>query len=178
MQFTETPLEGAFLITPKAKRDPRGEFIKIFNRIQYEENGVDFGTREIFFSTSFSNVIRGMHFQAPPYEHDKIIFCAEGVILDVLLDLRKSSDTYGTAFSQELSSQNRLTVLVPRGLAHGFLSLASHSVVVYATDCEYSDSHERGVRWDSFGFDWRCRDPILSDRDQNLPSLADIESPF
>ena len=95
-----------------------------------------------------------MHFQLPPHDHDKLVYCIRGRVMDVLLDLRKSSPTYGRSFGNEISANNHLMLYIPKGVAHGFLSLEDDSVLVYKTTTIHFPSHDAGVRWDSFGYTW------------------------
>ena len=119
-----------------------------------------------------------MHFQVPPAHHAKIVTCLSGVVLDVILDLRKSSPTFGLVESLELSESNRHFLFIPSGFAHGFLSLTEDSVVHYLTGAEHSPKHDKGIRWNSFGFKWPVSNPVVSDRDSELPLFSDFESPF
>ena len=119
-----------------------------------------------------------MHFQVPPHDHQKIIYCIRGRVLDVLLDLRKSSPTFGQAVGIELSQQNKHLLFVPKGFAHGFLSLENDSCLVYKTDAVHAPQHDQGIRWDSFGFDWPNVNPLVSGRDLIHTVFADFSSPF
>lgn len=134
--------------------------------------------REEFFSTSSKDVLRGMHFQTPPHAHQKLIYCITGRVLDVLLDLRRSSPTYGQSIALELSAANRHVLFVPVGFAHGFLSLEDHSCLVYKTDAVHAPQHDAGIRWDSFGFDWPADSPLISGRDLTHPEFSEFRSPF
>jgi len=180
MQFIDTPFRQLFVIAPFRHSDLRGEFVKTYHAERFQHVGIEFKLREEFFSVSKKDVLRGMHFQTPPFEHQKFVYCTEGNILDVLLDLRKNEPTYGKTFSVELSAVNRLMVWIPIGFAHGFLSLADNSCVVYKTDREHNPICDMGIRWDSFGFNWTTRmDSVeLSQRDMLHPSFAAFDSPF
>ncbi len=134
--------------------------------------------RESFYSTSRRGVLRGMHFQTPPHSHAKLVYCIRGSALDVVVDLRKSSPRYGAAASAELSEKNHQQLFIPTGLAHGFLALESDTVLVYMTTTVHSPSHDMGIHWDSFGFDWGTEAPTLSARDARLPTLGAFDSPF
>jgi dTDP-4-dehydrorhamnose 3,5-epimerase len=173
-----TEIEGVMRLHPVIFRDARGEFVKTFHSEQFRELGLDFEPREQFFSTSHRDVIRGMHFQNPPADHSKLIFCLQGTVLDVALDLRKSSRTFGKFVSTELSESNRTCLYIPRGCAHGFISLTEPSLVIYQTSTVHDPKHDAGVRWDSFGLEWPCANPILSDRDRQFPKLSEFPSPF
>lgn len=158
--------------------DLRGQFVKTFNDTAFKERGIDFVTRESYFSVSAKDVIRGMHFHVPPHEHDKIVFCPHGAILDVLVDLRKGEGSYGQVYSALLSAANHKAFFIPRGFAHGFRSLEEQSVTYYLVSGEYVAAADGGIAYDSIGFDWACTLPVISDRDRQFPSLADFDSPF
>jgi dTDP-4-dehydrorhamnose 3,5-epimerase len=173
-----TNLDGVFLLRPDIFRDHRGLFVKTYQTKMFADLGIAFIPKEEFFSISNRNVVRGMHFQIPPYDHAKIVYCLNGSILDVVVDLRKSSATYRQCWASELNDKSRELVFIPRGCAHGFLSREDGTLVVYATSTEYSPEQDKGVRWDSFGFDWQCTKPILSERDTSFPPLGAFASPF
>jgi dTDP-4-dehydrorhamnose 3,5-epimerase len=178
MELIPTELPGLQVIRPQISRDARGSFVKTFHAGRFQELGVPFEPREEFFSTSGRDVIRGMHFHVPPEAHAKLVYCVTGAVLDVVLDLRKNSPTFGRFHARELSAANREMFFIPIGFAHGFLSLEDNTTMVYQTSTVYSAPHDAGVRWDSFGFDWPVKNPILSARDQGLPGLAEFSSPF
>jgi dTDP-4-dehydrorhamnose 3,5-epimerase len=177
-QFNQTPLKDAYLINMQASLDARGDFIKTFHGSTFLQNGIDFVLKESYFSHSKTDVIRGMHFQLPPHDHSKIVFCPEGAILDVIVDLRKDSATYGQYYAHELSSVNHLAYYIPHGFAHGFKALADNSITYYLVSSEYSKDHDTGILYNSFGFDWGVGKPIISARDLSFPALVDFKSPF
>ena len=152
--------------------------MKPYNVGQYIALGLNFEILEVYYSTSQKNVIRGMHLQLPPYDHTKVVFCSKGSVLDVLVDLRKKEPTYGLVSSVELSGANALQVFVPRGVAHGFLSIEDGSILTYLTSSVHIPSHDSGIRWDSFGFNWGVSQEIVSDRDKSLERFKEFESPF
>jgi dTDP-4-dehydrorhamnose 3,5-epimerase len=158
--------------------DHRGSFTKAFHEDSLWEKGISFTLRESYFSCSAKGVIRGMHFQTPPAQHAKIVFCPVGGILDVILDLRKASPTYGQAFSAELTAENHLALYIPEGFAHGFKALTEGAMTYYLVSSVHSPDHDAGIRWDSFGFNWEVETPVLSDRDKGFGTLADFRSPF
>lgn len=176
---TPLPLPGAWAFAPPCHRDNRGAFVKTFHAPSHIAEGLHFELREEFYSVSHRGVLRGMHFQTPPYDHQKLVTCVAGRVLDVLLDLRHGSHAYGQACSLELDAKNPLAVWIPKGLAHGFLSLEDDSCVTYKTDREYAPDHDAGVRWDSFGFAWPLlEEPIVSPRDRRHPPWGEFASPF
>lgn len=123
-------------------------------------------------------MIRGMHFQTPPAQHAKIVFCPVGEILDVVLDLRKNSPTFGQHFSQILSAENHLALYIPEGCAHGFRALTEGAMTFYLVSSVHNPAHDKGIRWDSFGFDWGAEAPVMSERDGSFPQMQDYDSPF
>ncbi|HRO43189.1 MAG TPA: dTDP-4-dehydrorhamnose 3,5-epimerase family protein [Flavipsychrobacter sp.] len=172
------PLKGAAIITLPAFQDNRGSFIKTFHETTLIENQLEFQLKESYFSFSHKDVIRGMHFQLPPFQHAKIVFCPCGAILDVILDLRKESYTYGQYFAHELSEDNHKAYYIPEGFAHGFKALTEKAMTYYLVSSEYHKESDTGIRYDSFGFDWATKNPILSERDLSFPTLENFVSPF
>ena len=166
------------LIQPKAHLDHRGSFVKTWHPDLLAAHGVAMNFAEEFYSVSPRGVLRGMHFQAPPQAHDKLVYCVTGRILDVVLDLRKDQPTYGQSWSWELSEKNACLLFIPAGFAHGFLALGERNAVIYKTSTVHSPAHDRGVRWDSFGFSWPETTPVISDRDKGLPAFREFQSPF
>lgn len=171
-------LPGLQVLSLPHSTDVRGSFTKAFHEGSLREKGIDFSLRESYFSLSGRDVIRGMHFQTPPHQHAKIVFCPVGEILDVVLDLRASSPTYGQHFSQVLSAENHLALYIPEGCAHGFRALTEGAMTFYLVSSVYSPAHDTGIRWDSFGFDWGVDAPLMSDRDKGFMGLAEFHSPF
>jgi dTDP-4-dehydrorhamnose 3,5-epimerase len=180
LRVTPLPLAGACTIEPMVFGDERGTFVKTLHAAQLAEAGLHFELREEFYSTSHRGVLRGMHFQTPPHAHQKLVSCIAGRVLDVLVDLRRGSATYGKSCSIELSADSPQVVWIPSGFAHGFLSLTDGATVLYRTDCEHAAQNDGGIRWNSFGFDWSLpsNELIISPRDRAHPALADFVSPF
>jgi dTDP-4-dehydrorhamnose 3,5-epimerase len=180
LQIEPLPLAGACRIQPITFADERGQFVKTFHAGQLADAGLRFELREEFFSISRRGVLRGMHFQAPPYDHQKLVCCLHGRALDVLLDLRTASPTYGRHCAIELAAAAPQLVWVPRGVAHGFLSLEDNTSMLYKTDREHAPAQDAGILWNTFGCDWpRLADPpIVSPRDRQHPAFADFVSPF
>jgi dTDP-4-dehydrorhamnose 3,5-epimerase len=171
-------LPGAFLITLAASEDMRGTFVKTFHEDTLREAGISFTLRESYFSLSKKDVIRGMHFQTPPHQHAKIVFCPQGAIMDVIVDMRKGSPTFGKHFAHELSASNNKAYYIPEGFAHGFKSLTDDAITYYLVSSVYSQPHDTGIRYDSIGFDWQVNNPIISQRDLSFPTLQEFDSPF
>jgi dTDP-4-dehydrorhamnose 3,5-epimerase len=178
MKFDPTPLSGALVLTLPAHADARGLFVKTFHDALFKAADVEFTLRESYFSISERNVIRGMHFQLPPHQHSKIVFCPRGAILDVIVDLRRESPTYGQYLAQELSADNHKAFFIPEGFAHGFKALTEGAMTYYLVSSEYSQQHDTGIRYDSFGFDWQADNPLLSPRDLSFDRLENFDSPF
>lgn len=178
MNIIKTKLDGVFIIEPVVFNDDRGEFVKTFHKDTFIKHNMAFDFLESYYSTSQKGVIRGMHFQAPPQDHVKLVYVTRGSIKDVVLDLRKGSPTYGQSESFELSDKNHHSVYIGKGFAHGFLSLADDSSVTYCQTTQYSKDHDGGIRFDSFGFDWGVKEPIMSQRDKAFPGLKEFDSPF
>jgi dTDP-4-dehydrorhamnose 3,5-epimerase len=174
----ETPFQGARLLEPFVFRDERGEFTKTYHQDFFTQMGLPFVPKEEFISVSQKGVLRGMHFQVPPCDCNKVVYCISGCVLDVLLDIRSSSGTFGKCYATEISSDNRRILFAPQGMAHGFIVLSTEATMVYKTDHVYSADHDAGIRWDSFGFPWPCAAPVLSRRDQRHPSFNEFISPF
>ncbi len=179
MQFTDELLPGVWLVRLKRLDDARGSFVKTYAQSVFEAiPGVPaFDLREEFYSYSHRDVVRGMHFQLPPHDHVKLVYCANGSAHDVLLDLRRGPG-YGRVAAVHLDAAEPALVVVPRGVAHGFRALEDHTLMVYKTSSEHAPQHDAGVHWASFGFDWGCAQPLLSARDALHPALADFASPF
>lgn len=170
-------LPGVFLLQNPKSKDKRGEFIKTYHNQQLQELGLILEAKEEFYSISKKNVVRGMHFQIPPNDHSKIVYCPYGRVNDVLLDLR-AGDGYGRYASVELSSDNNFSLYIPSGIAHGFLSLSDDSIVMYKTSTVHSPHSDLGIRWDSFGYSWNVINPILSERDRNHLLFSDFKTLF
>lgn len=176
MEIIESNLNGVVVLQNKKFEDHRGVFVKTFHREIFEEAGLQSDFKESFFSFSRKNVIRGMHFQMPPHDHAKLVYVTHGEILDVAVDVRKNSPTFGEYFSVVLSGKNAKSIYLGKGFAHGFLTLSDQACVVYLTTTVHAPSHDFGIRWDSFGFDWdSVKEPILSYRDNSFIDLKAFE---
>lgn len=178
MKLSDTTIPGLRIIELPAFTDDRGLFVKTFHDTTLQDADIHFRLKESYFSLSKKDVIRGMHFQLPPYEHAKIVFCPKGAILDVVVDLRKGSVTYGEHFAQELSAGNHLAYYIPEGCAHGFKALTDDAMTYYLVSSEYNKEHDTGIRYDSFGFDWGVQEPVVSVRDLSFQTLEAFDTPF
>ncbi|RZK09900.1 MAG: dTDP-4-dehydrorhamnose 3,5-epimerase [Flavobacterium sp.] len=178
MQFETTEIEGVYLIKPFHFEDARGSFVKTFHAGEFAEKGLETDFKESFYSSSVRGVIRGMHFQLPPHDHAKIVFATQGEILDVVVDLRKNSATYGKSASFKLTEENKNQLYIPRGLAHGFCALTDAATLFYFVSSVHNKASDSGIRYDSFGFHWPVENPIVSDRDLSFVKLEEFYSPF
>ena len=158
--------------------DKRWFFKKTFNSHAFKEYGINFKIKESYVSCSKKNVIRGMHFQIPPFSHKKAIACISGKALDVVVDMRKNSPTYGKVNSFLLNSTDDKLLLIDEGIAHGFVALENKTLLQYFLSSIYSEKHDKGVKWSSINYNWGINKPIISDRDKHLPEFNDYNSPF
>ena len=157
--------------------DLRGSFSKVLSAPIRATMGYDLDVREIFWTKSHKDVIRGMHLQLPPHEGAKVVWVTTGAIRDVVIDLRPSSPTFKKHCVFEMNSSSGL-LFIPVGCGHGYEVLSEEAVVNYAQECDYAPESDSGVRWNSFGCEWLTQHPIVSERDAALPTLADFNSPF
>lgn len=177
-EFIPLKLKGAFEIRFKSFSDARGILKKTLHRSSFEKAGLNCEFVEQLYTVSHKDVVRGMHFQVPPYDHEKLVHCIKGRATDVILDLRKSSGTYGQWDKVELSEAVASMVYIPRGMAHGYHALDNETIMLYGVTSEHEPGADAGVRWDSFGYDWGVGSPILSERDQKLAAFNEYASPF
>ena len=173
-----TRLPDLFELQPIVRGDSRGSFIKIFHSDNFAKLGFDTDFKEEYYSTSIKNVLRGMHFQTPPADHVKLVCCLEGAVKDVVVDLRKKSATFGKHCAFELSAEKFNMLYIPKGFAHGFLTLSEQATMLYNVTSVYSPENDKGILWSSCGIDWQCDAPIISERDLNHPTLDEFASPF
>jgi len=180
MKIIKTFIENLLVIEPQLFRDDRGFFYESYNKKKLDKK-----IKIVFVqdneSKSIKGVIRGLHFQAPPLEQTKLVSCVSGNILDVAVDLRTNSKTYGKSFSIELSSENNKQLFIPRGFAHGFQVLSETAIVNYKVDNYYNSKSESGLIWNDkdLSIDWKLNiKPILSKKDLKLMSFKDLKSPF
>lgn len=165
MNIEITEFNDLYILEYNSFYDNRGEFVKTIYKDIFEDNKLEWNFAESFYSVSHKNVFRGMHFQYSPNDHEKLVYVVKGTILDVVLDLRFHSETYGKYFTIELSDKNRKGLYIGKGLAHGFLSLENDTIVEYHTTTVQSKESEGGIKWNSFGFDLNIQNPIISTRD-------------
>ncbi|TAJ02032.1 dTDP-4-dehydrorhamnose 3,5-epimerase [Pectobacterium versatile] len=171
MKINTTNLANLYEIENRLFKDERGFFVKTYHAPTFIENSLENNFTESFYSTSHKGVLRGMHFQLPPYDHTKLVYCASGEILDVVVDIRIGSKTFGNYFSTILSAEKANALYIGRGYAHGFLTLSESATMVYMTSTIHAPDYDAGIRWDSFGFDWGIDKPIISTRDLSFNPL-------
>ena len=177
MKIHPLGISGSYRIENFKFLDTRGSFIKTFNHDFFLRSGLSFDFRESYYSSSIKNVLRGMHFQKPPLEHDKLVYVTQGKIIDVIVDLRLESSTYKKVISRELEAFGD-SIYIPIGCAHGFLTISDSAVVVYNQTTVYHPDSDRGIRWNTIDYNWGLENPILSERDANFQSFEDFETPF
>lgn len=179
MNVMKTELPGVLILAPKVYQDARGYFFETWNRSVLAEHGVVCDFIQDNESRSQYGVLRGLHYQAAPYTQAKLVRVISGKVLDVVVDIRKGSPTFGRHISLELSGENKLQVFIPRGFAHGFAVLSAEAVFAYKCDNQYMPSAERGIRFDDpdLAIDWQVKPEqwILSPKDTVLPDFAGIE---
>ena len=182
MNIIQTKIPGLVIIEPKVFKDPRGYFFESFSQREFEEK-----VRKINFvqdneSMSSYGVMRGLHFQAPPFTQSKLVRCVKGKVLDVAVDIRKGSPTYGQHVAVELTEENLLMTFIPRGFAHGFAVLSETAVFQYKCDNFYAPQADGGISIldESLGIDWQIPmdKALLSEKDTKHPLLKDFDSPF
>ncbi|MCF6764290.1 dTDP-4-dehydrorhamnose 3,5-epimerase family protein [Thiotrichales bacterium 19S3-7] len=180
MQFKELNMSGVYEISPRIVKDDRGAFVKTFHEGIFHQHGLlETEFKEEYYSISKEATLRGLHFQLPPDEHVKLVYCIEGKVQDVLLDLRKGSPSYLKAITLELSGSCSNVLYIPKGIAHGFLTISDQAVMVYKTSTVYVPESDYGVSWKSCEGIWQITKPlILSERDQLHPLVANFKSPF
>lgn len=181
MKIIKTDIDSVYILEPKVFGDHRGWFMETYSKRKFEELGIDI--EFIQDNHSFSaqkGALRGLHFQINPKAQTKLVRCTKGKILDVAVDIRKGSPTYKNWVAVELTEENKKQLLIPKGFAHGFLSLTDNVEVQYKVDEYYAPDCDRSIRFDDpeIGVDWGIRNPILSEKDVKAPLLKDSDSNF
>jgi len=177
-EFKRLRVPGVVEILPRVFADARGTFVKTFRSDFPAEYGIATVYAEEYYSVSKRGVLRGMHFQLPPHDHDKLVYCTAGEVLDAVLDLRVGSPTYGEAATVTLTGERANMLFIPRGCAHGFYTLSESATMMYKVTSVYAPQHDAGIRFDSAAIEWPAGEPIMSDRDKGFPALRDFASPF
>lgn len=178
MELIETAISGCYELQPVICKDNRGSFVKTFHTDIFAKYGLVTNFMEEYYSISKKNVLRGLHFQIPPKQHTKLVYCISGEVLDVVVDLRKQSDTYKQYQIFNISSEKTNMIYIPEGMAHGFFVLSDIATMMYKVTSVYSQENDCGVLWNSAGIPWPNMNPIVSNRDNTFSPLDNFKSPF
>jgi dTDP-4-dehydrorhamnose 3,5-epimerase len=180
MRIIDTPFADLFVIEPKVWKDDRGYFYESFREDFFKEINIDLSLVQDNQSLSQKGTIRGLHFQAPPFEQGKLVRVLQGAVLDVVVDIRKKSTTYGQSFAIELNDQNHLQLWIPPGFAHGFSTLADQTIFCYKCSNYYHKASEGGICFndETLAIDWKVPAIHVSEKDYLLPTFKDFISPF
>ena len=181
MKIIKTDIKDVFIIEPKVFGDHRGWFTETYSKEKFKEFGIDIDFMQDNHSLSAQKgTLRGLHFQLNPKAQTKLVRCTKGKILDVAVDIREGSPTYKKWIAVELTEENKKQLLIPKGFAHGFLTLTDDVEVQYKVDEYYSPENDRGIRFDDpeIGVVWGIDGPVLSDKDLNAPSLKESDINF
>jgi len=180
MEFINTPIKDLFIIQPKVFEDERGHFFESYTQKSFEEKNISANFIQDNQSLSQKGVLRGLHFQAPPFTQGKLVRVLKGAVLDVALDIRKKSPTYGNHFSIELNEKNKTMLWVPEGFAHGFSTLEDNTIFLYKCTKYYNKNSEGCILWNDtmLRVDWKISNPTLSEKDKLGTKFNDFISPF
>ncbi|MEJ6793698.1 MAG: dTDP-4-dehydrorhamnose 3,5-epimerase [Flavobacteriales bacterium] len=180
MNIIKTPIENLLVLEPKVFEDERGYFFESFNKKKFEDIGIKESFVQDNQSLSNKNVLRGLHFQAPPFAQGKLVRVITGSVLDIAVDIRKESATYGKYFSIILSEQNKKMFWIPPGFAHGFLTLEDKTIFSYKCSGDYNPSSEGSLLWNDpqLNIEWNIDEPIVSAKDQEAQAFTSFKSPF
>ncbi len=180
MEIVKTKISDLYIIKPKVFEDLRGYFFESYNKQEFLRLGIDQNFVQDNESMSQKGVLRGLHFQRPPFAQGKLVRVMQGSVLDVAVDIRKSSPTYGKWEAVELNQENKWMYWIPPGFAHGFIALEDNTVFFYKCTSVYNKESEGSIRWDdpTLNISWKTENPILTERDKKSPLFADFVSPF
>jgi len=180
MDIIKTEIEGLLILKPRVFEDKRGYFFESFRLDLIREAGISLDFVQDNESKSQKGVLRGLHFQNPPYEQGKLVRVVTGAVLDVAVDIRSKSETYGKWFSHMLSGTNKSMMWIPPGFAHGFLTLEDDTIFQYRCTNYYDKKSEGSIRWDDpdLKIDWKYSDPVISEKDYAAPFIKDLKSKF
>ncbi|MEK0421373.1 MAG: dTDP-4-dehydrorhamnose 3,5-epimerase [Bacteroidetes bacterium] len=180
MEIIKEPIPGLWLLKPKVFADHRGHFYESYRADFFKQKGLNIDFVQDNQSLSNKGIVRGLHFQSPPHAQDKLVRVVAGAVLDVAVDIRKDSPTYGKSFAVELTADNFLMMFIPKGFAHGFATLTDNTIFQYKCSDYYAPAAEGGVLWNSptLQIDWGIDNPILSDKDTKHPDFSEFVSPF
>jgi len=180
MEVEKLEIEGLLIIRPTVYEDDRGYFFEAFNAAKFKEAGLEVEFVQDNLSKSSRNVLRGLHFQNPPFAQGKLVSVIRGSVLDVAVDIRKNSPTYGQHYSIVLSEKNKIQFYLPPGFAHGFKTLEDNTVFSYKCTEGYNKDSEGSIKWNDkqLAIDWDTENPIVSEKDQISPSFQELNSQF
>jgi dTDP-4-dehydrorhamnose 3,5-epimerase len=182
MKFSKVVIDGIVVIEPTVFVDKRGSFLESYNKNEFEKVIGKVSFIQDNESRSSKGVLRGLHYQTPPFAQAKLVRCIEGEVLDIAVDIRKGSPTYGLYHSEVLSCENKKQLFIPRGFAHGFLVLSDSATFAYKVDNAYTKDNEAGIQWNDkqLGINWGVKESeiFISDKDVQLPLFSKFKSPF
>ena len=180
MKIIKTPIPDLLIVEPDVFNDQRGYFFEVYNQERYFNNNMNMKFVQDNESKSGKNVLRGLHFQKPPFAQGKLVRVIQGKVLDVAVDIRKGSPTYGKYHSVELDAESKRMFYIPEGFAHGFLTLEENTIFAYKCTNYYNKESEGSLLWcdEEIGIDWNIENPVLSDKDKISPLFKDFISPF
>lgn len=180
MEINKTPIDGLLVIKPSVFKDTRGYFFEPYNKQRFFDAGITHEFVQDNQSYSHLGALRGLHFQAPPFEQGKLVRVITGAVLDVVVDIRKTSATYGQHYAVELTEENMLQFWIPPGFAHGFATLKDNTIFEYKCTNFYNKASEGGIIWNdpTLKINWGLQNPIVSDKDQLLKPINQLISPF
>lgn len=182
MKFIKTEIRDVVILEPTVYKDDRGYFFESYNKEQFDKHVGEVNFIQDNQSKSVKGVLRGLHFQRPPFTQAKLVRCLEGTIIDVAVDVRKGSPTYGQHVSVELSGENKKQLFVPRGFAHGFSVISETATVMYKIDNEFAPKYDQGILYSDkdLAVDWKLKpeEVILSDKDKELKTFKESDIPF
>ena len=180
MIFKQSKIPDILIISPEIYKDKRGYFYESYNVNRFSEAGLDYEFRQDNESKSKKDVLRGLHFQIPPFEQGKLVRVVKGAIIDVAVDLRIGSPFYGKWCSEKLTENNKLMMWIPPGFAHGFISLEADTIFLYKTTQVYHKPSEVCIHWNDpdLAIDWGVKEPMVAERDEQALLFSDFKSPF
>jgi dTDP-4-dehydrorhamnose 3,5-epimerase len=180
MELINTGISDLWLIKPKVFTDNRGYFFESYNKEVFEKNGLNLNFVQDNQSLSHTGVLRGLHFQNPPFAQGKLVRVITGAVYDVAVDIRKNSPTYGRHFGAELTEENKMMMYIPEGFAHGFLTLRDNTIFAYKCTNVYNKASEDCIKWDdpSIGINWNVDKPLLSEKDLQGKDFKSFKSQF
>ncbi len=180
MKIINTPLDGLLVFAPEIYEDDRGYFFESWNKKIFKEFGLNYEFNQDNQSLSKYGVLRGLHFQNPPHAQGKLVRVVKGKVLDVVVDIRKNSSTYGSHYKIELSETNKLIFWIPPGFAHGFITLENDTIFSYKCTSVYNKQSEQALLWSdkTLNIDWQIKKPIVSQKDQNAIKFLSFKSKF